>query len=178
MALAPYRRFQAALAVVLPFEGGYVDLPLDRGGPTDRGVTQATYDRCRMLQGLQRRDVREMTPDELEAIYYLDYWRPPRCEELPPPVGLAVFDCAVHSGVQTAVRLLQEAAETVVDGVFGPITLSRVGLVPAHDLVRRCLGLRYSHWLRIVRAHPEQKVFLQGWVNRLRALKAATDTFT
>lgn len=34
--------FEQALACVLASEGGYVDHPLDPGGATNRGITQAT----------------------------------------------------------------------------------------------------------------------------------------
>ena len=59
--------FAQALPVILKHEGGYVTDPVDRGGATNFGVTQATYDAWRASVREKVRPVKEITTDEVEA---------------------------------------------------------------------------------------------------------------
>ena len=56
--------FERALEFVFPSEGGYVNNKYDRGGATNMGITQNTYDAYRQRQGLQSEDVRYITRGE------------------------------------------------------------------------------------------------------------------
>jgi lysozyme family protein len=115
--------FTAALNFVLRWEGGFVDHPKDPGGRTNKGITQKVYDCWRARRGEPPADVRWILDAEVEAIYESDYWLPPRCDLLQEPLALLQFDTAVNMGVGRAVRLLQAAVGTEVDGDFGPRTL-------------------------------------------------------
>ncbi len=103
--------FETALAFVLRWEGGYSDHPQDPGGATNYGITQRTYDAWRKRQGLPTRPVREISMEEVQAIYRDRYWKPlpARYAEKDPALALALFDFAVNSGVGTARRALREA---------------------------------------------------------------------
>lgn len=102
--------FQRALARVLRYEGGYVDHPSDPGGATNRGITQAAYDRWRSSQNQPLRSVRDCTLDETTAIYWRDYWLPSGAEQKPAPMAAATFDAAVHSGISNALKFEAGAA--------------------------------------------------------------------
>lgn len=101
--------FPAALARALRYEGGFVDHPDDPGGPTNKGITQRTYDAYRRRLGLATRTVRLIEDPEVEAIYYRDYWIPAGCAERPPALAAALFDAAVHHGLGNALRFAAEA---------------------------------------------------------------------
>ncbi|RTH00928.1 hypothetical protein CSW50_10075 [Thermus scotoductus] len=105
--------FERALAFVLRWEGGYSDHPDDPGGATNYGITQATYDAWRKRQGLPTRPVREISMDEVRAIYRTRYWDPlpARYAEKDPPLALALFDYAVNSGLGAARRALAAVGE-------------------------------------------------------------------
>ena len=92
--------FERALAFVLRWEGGKVDDPHDKGGRTNRGITQRTYDGWRDEKGLPRRDVYELEEEELQAIYRTLYWWPAKL--LSWPLNLVVFDSAVLFGAGRA----------------------------------------------------------------------------
>lgn len=94
--------FEKALTFVLRAEGGYSDNPADPGGATNRGITQATYNAWRTGRGLPTRPVREITGEEVKAIYRERYWNPIRGDDLPPALALAAFDTAVNMGVAAA----------------------------------------------------------------------------
>jgi lysozyme family protein len=54
-------RERKTLAKVLVHEGGYVNHPVDPGGPTNQGVTQRVYEGYRKGKGLAPRSVKNIT---------------------------------------------------------------------------------------------------------------------
>lgn len=119
--------FQHALAFVLRWEGGWADHPHDPGGATMRGITLATYTQWRLQQGRKKptkEDLRNISDEEVQAIYRAGYWGKCRCDELPAGLALLVFDMAVNAGPARAVRLLQATVGEVQDGIIGPRTVA------------------------------------------------------
>ena len=66
--------FKSALQFVLKWEGGYVNNENDKGGATNYGITQNTYNNWLKSKGLAYKDVRDITRAEIENIYYKNYW--------------------------------------------------------------------------------------------------------
>lgn len=157
--------FEAALARTLEHEGGYAHHPLDRGGPTNRGITQRTYDTWRDTTGKAKRPVEFIDDEEVREIYHADYWKPCACDNLPPRLAAAVFDFAVNSGVWNAKTALQRALRVRTDGVIGPVTIATASGTP--DAVLLLLEERAEHIAEIVQQRPGQAVFLNGWMRRL-----------
>lgn len=166
--------FEQALSFVLAREGGYVDHPLDKGGATNKGITQATFDSWRSRLRLHTSPVKDITPTEVEAIYRRHYWIDGRCDDISdirPVTAIAHFDACVNHGLSRAAKMLQEAIGTVkVDGSIGPQTLGALAEMSDYDLARRYLEVRYRFYHSIVRNSPSQKVFLNGWMSRIRHL--------
>jgi lysozyme family protein len=167
----PSAAFDASLPFVLRWEGGFVDHPDDPGGATNRGITQGVYDAWRVRRGLAPRSVRQIEDDEVEGIYETGYWIPPSCDLLPRQLDLLHFDTAVNMGVQRAVRFLQGAVGCPVDGDFGPLTK---GAVAGCDVTATKAGYceqREAYYRRLVAVKPRFSEFLQGWLNRVAALR-------
>lgn len=163
--------FAQALPVILKHEGGYVTDPVDRGGATNFGVTQATYDAWRASVREKVRPVKEITTDEVEAIYHARYWLEAKCDALPWPASLAHFDAAVNHGVGRAAHLLQEALGVPVDGKIGPQTLAAAAKLAPAELVTRMLWERVEFYQLISKG--EQVKFLRGWLARVLELRKA-----
>jgi lysozyme family protein len=169
--------FEKALPVTLAFEGGYVDNPLDRGGPTNFGVTQNTYSRWLKMQGEPDADVRDIPEEAMEAIYRTSYWDAAHCGQLAEPLDLCHFDAAVNHGPERAIKMLQEAAGVTIDGLFGPHTLAAIQADDPIRVADRYLDAREGFYRLIVARDPTQQEFLPGWekrVGRLRSIVAAT----
>ena len=66
--------FKKALAFVLKWEGGFVNDPDDKGGATNKGITQNTYNSYLKSKGMRAKSVRYITQAEVEDIYYKQYW--------------------------------------------------------------------------------------------------------
>ena len=90
--------FGASLPFILRWEGGFVDDPDDRGGRTNKGVTQNVYHAWRADQGLAQQDVQQINDQEVGAIYFQGYWLPAKCDVLRSKLDLAAFDTAVNMG--------------------------------------------------------------------------------
>lgn len=165
--------FKTALAHVLRYEGGYVNHPNDRGGPTNKGITQSTYNTYSKLQGLAIRDVKDIGDDEVGAIYYHSYWLSAHCDKLPSPLNMVVFDTAVNSGPNRAIKMLQRILALNQDGVVGPKTLAAIAdIKDAKGACDDYLDEREAFFKAIVASRPDQHVFLKGWLSRVSKLRA------
>ena len=165
--------FLNALAKTLGFEGGIVDDPNDRGGLTKWGITQRTYDAWRVTTGQGTRPVTQMGDREMRQIYFDEYWTPLRADEMPEDLAAAVFDMAVNSGHGNAVRTLQRSLGLDADGVIGPLTIGACARGSVLAFLRRRGGFIQD----VIRKHPSDVEFLEGWINRLldqAAMKART----
>ena len=163
------KNFNAALAHVLLFEGAYSDHPLDPGGATNLGITQAVLQSYRG-QPVSKDDVRALTKKEAAAIYKKNYWEPTCCGSLPSGIDFAVFDCAVNQGIGRAARFLQQAANVTADGKIGPATLAAVARTPADALLGEFMARRMLSYGLLQKLF---KTFGLGWSRRLMATHVA-----
>lgn len=186
MEQGPFRR---AFEVSLEHEGGYVDHPADRGGPTNKGVTQRTWHdfvrakhadmRTASAEDVEKKyPLKDLSNDDVAEVYYQGYWRPAKCGLMPnEAIAALVFDAAINHGPRRALRMLQAAAwmpAKQCDGVWGPKTAQAVlqagedpiGFADDYLLARE----RFYRW--IVNDDPTQGVFLRGWMNRLAGQRA------
>ena len=145
--------------------------PNDRGGRTNRGITQTVYDAWRKQQGGLPRDVQLLEDAEMQAIYQTQYWLPPRCDLLEGALDLVQFDTAVNMGPRRAVQFLQSASGCGVDGSFGPATQKAVQACDQGAMTATYCDVREKYYRALVARDPSQGVFLKGWMNRLNALR-------
>lgn len=101
---------QSLLDDILRREGGFVDHPSDRGGPTKYGITQAALSDYRG-RPVSVDDVRTLSEHEARAIYVERYVSRPGFDRLEHTALMALLvDCAVNHGVTRAAKWLQQAA--------------------------------------------------------------------
>jgi lysozyme family protein len=166
--------FEPSLSFVLLHEGGYVNHPDDPGGPTNRGITQAAYDRWRGDRDLSSRSVLYLERHELEEIYFY-YWISAGCDLLPAWLDMVVFDTAVNMGYYRAKVFLQKALRVEADGIIGPQTKSAIKKAEREGRVRQLIRShcrqRRFRYLWLVLKKPKKAVFLKGWLNRIRKLR-------
>jgi lysozyme family protein len=156
--------------IVETFEGGFVDHPDDRGGPTNHGITIQTLSEARG-QPVSRGDIKALSRSEAIEIITRGYAEQPGYTRIQHPlVRLAVIDFAIHSGPRTATQALQRAAGTIPDGLFGPITERSVNEAESSSLVQSLTASRLAHWAGIFQRDPSQRVFAAGWLHRMAQL--------
>ncbi len=140
--------FDEAFQIVLGSEGGFSNHAADRGGRTNYGVTQSTYNSFRARNGLGQQDVRNISQGEVKAVYK-EFWDESGAGQLPPQAALAVFDMAINSGPARARKLWEQSGgdlQTFMDN-------------------------RRQFYYNLVDRNPSQGVFLNGWMNRLANLE-------
>lgn len=160
--------FEQLVERVLDREGGYVNHPDDRGGPTNYGITQRIYGDWLASKGQLFRNVRDMTKAEARQIYFELYWKNSKANALPSNVQEVHFDAAINHGVRRAALLLQAAAAATQDGAIGPKTLAAVAAMDKDLLLMRYLVLRYRFYGDIIKRDRKQLSFITGWLDRIR----------
>lgn len=161
--------FAKSLAKVLVHEGGYVNDPVDPGGATNKGVTQAVYDGWRRSHGQPPQSVKALNADEVAGIYRMLYWDRIRGDDLASGVDYAVFDFAVNSGTHRAATFLQACAGVATDGMIGKQTLDAVQRMGAERAINALCDRRLGFLQRL-------KIFWRfgkGWTRRVQDVRTA-----
>lgn len=167
--------FEAALAHVLKSEGGWSDHAKDPGGATMMGVTLKLFREWRRNPAMTKADLKAITRDEVRQIYHDLFWRNIKGDELKPAVALMAMDTAVNSGVRTAIKTLQRAAneggpfKLIADGVLGPQSLTAINAIEPSRLLD-AFGAQRMVFYGLLPIFP---VFCKGWSRRLFAARAA-----
>lgn len=159
-ALPKASAFDLAVGFVLKdqIEGGYVNDPRDPGGETNFGISKRSY---------PKENIKAMTRERAVEIYRRDFWDKPGCENLPPMLGIALFDCAVNQGPAIAPKLLQRALNVAADGIIGPKTTAAAAKANEPDALVQFLGWRLHRY-----AHTANAVtYMRGWSNRVLLLQ-------
>ncbi|MGI9437130.1 MAG: glycoside hydrolase family 108 protein [Geminicoccaceae bacterium] len=160
---------------VIRREGGFVDHPADRGGPTKFGITQKTLAR-HLGRDVKPDDVRRLRLDLAADIYRSTYFMKPRIDSLPASIQAFLFDSAVNHGPRRAIRFLQLVCNAAgfgplsADGLCGPATRGQAKAAESAMgpwLLAALAEERRIFYRLIVDRNPSQQVFFKGWMNRL-----------
>lgn len=144
--------FTKMLAFVLEHEGGFVNHRHDKGGATNKGVTQNTYNSYRKQKGLATRSVKDITSEEAREIYYNNYKECGADKISDPRLAMCVFDWANHSGSNN--KALQRA------------------LKECNGDVDKFIQMRSDFLHSLIEKDRTQEDFRDGWDNRIKDLKS------
>jgi lysozyme family protein len=155
---------------LLQLEGGYVNHPEDKGGPTNKGVTLSTF---RKYCGQERtiKDLRNISYGTWQGIMKDLYWDKCLADKIEnQSVAELAVDWCVNSGL-VGLRKVQEIAGTKPDGIAGPKTIAAINNANQEELFDRIMSARKQFYINIVKRNPSQKIFMNGWMNRLSVFK-------
>ena len=132
---------------IIQREGGFVDNPADKGGPTKYGVTQTTLADWRK-RPVSVQDVQALTETEARAIYQQNYITAPGFDKITDAkLFELVVDCAVNHGVERARSWYSELPRDAT-------------------AFNKLLARRIKFYGQIISKNPSQSVFAAGWLNR------------
>lgn len=150
------KNFDKAFQLVIGAEGGYSNDPRDPGGETKYGICKRSY---------PNEDIKNLTLARAKLLYKRDYWDVTKCDDLPYPLDLFVFDAAANQGVGTAAMLLQRACGVMQDGKIGPGTIAAA----TPDRAAMFMADRAVRYAGTANADT----YLRGWLKRLFTLSMA-----
>lgn len=166
--------FKPILFNTLKLEGGETT---DTGGHTNYGVTQKSFDAYASSNNLPSKNVSNLNFGDVKNFYETDYYKKPGIDLIPSQkVGGVVFDYGVNAGVGTAIKKLQEIVGAKVDGKLGKKTLSAIDSYIKQNgedfLASQILNKRAEHYIQLANSNPDKYGrYLQGWMNRISAVK-------
>jgi lysozyme family protein len=159
---------QEILADVLKKEGWpeYTENPNDRGGPTKGGITLKALETYKGKR-CTRRELKLFSRRAAMHLLTRHYIQPRGIALLAgTALGPQLIDNAVLSGPRLAVQDLQGVLGVPVDGIIGPQTCEAYGRLDARVVGNRLAMARALRLARHVKKHPDQLVFLVGWLTR------------
>lgn len=153
---------------------GVIKKKSDLGGPTLVGVTLTTFQEWRVGKGKTKpteADLARMSYTEWLEILRSLFWDRCKGDQIKSQSVANMFvDWVWHSG-PLMIRKVQNIFSLVQDGIVGPKTLAALNAVPAQTVFNRIKAAREQYYRMVVANGPSQGVNLQGWLNRLNAIK-------
>jgi lysozyme family protein len=146
--------FDDAFDRLMGHEGSYVNDPKDPGSATKWGISQRSYPLL---------NIKALTREQAKHIYRRDFWSRIQADTLPDGVAFQVFDFAVNSGIETAVRYLQRAVGVADDGHWGPVSRKAAEAMSEADLILLLNSERLDFMTRL-KNWPHAS---RGWARRI-----------
>lgn len=176
--------FNDAVEKVLKHEGGFVNDPLDRGGATNFGITQKTYDKWMQKKTKNPNykstveEIKNMPIGNAKAIYKEEYWDTMGGDKIKYySVASALFDQAVNRGVVAVSEQVQQVLNLPQDGIMGKNTITALNKLNDKDFLNQFFMMAEKSYRTIVKKNPSQVKFLNGWLKRLSSLQSYTNQF-
>ncbi len=167
-------KFENFAGKLLRLEGGYVNHPLDRGGPTKYGVILSVWqEHGHDKDGdgdIDEEDIKKLSESDAKYIakkIFWDYF----LADLILNQSLAEFivDWGYNSGRKTVAKIVQRLAKVTVDGIVGPQTVTAINCAD-QELLFNALKIERKVFLNnIIKRRPDQIVFYDGWMNRVNS---------
>jgi lysozyme family protein len=146
--------FDEAFDRVIGHEAGYVNNPQDPGGETNWGISKRSYPHL---------NIKKLTRGESKEIYRVDFWQRVNADKLPDGVAFQLFDFAVNSSIETAVRYLQRAVGVADDGHWGPVSQKAADTTSETDMIMVLNAERLDFMTRL-KNWPNAS---RGWARRI-----------
>ena len=181
------------LPVTLKYEGGYSNVPGDKGGETYRGISRKSnpdwkgwkfIDKIKKPslfvkeQPIKQNTIFPQLEAEVAKFYYTNYFVRNGFHLLnTTDLALVLFDWAVHGGYSLQ-RLLGVVKRTFGRSFnatnFDAKLASWLESFSKNTLLTALINERNGYLKNIVQNNPSQKKFESGWDNRLNDLKSIT----
>jgi lysozyme family protein len=146
--------FDTTFNRLLGNEGSYSIDPLDPGGETNWGISKRSYPNL---------IIKELTREDAYNIYFRDFWAKIDASKLADGISFQLFDFAVNSGMDTAIRYFQRALGVADDGYFGPISHAAMLRMTESDMIMRLNAERLDYMTRL-KNWPSAG---RGWARRI-----------
>jgi lysozyme family protein len=160
-----------AIELILGVEGGNANDPDDFGGKTNFGISDLRDGKEDglidiNLDGIGDIDPENLTRDQAIVIFFTDYWLANKCDQLPEPVALIIFDIAVNQSAVFARKSLQRIIGAKPDGFIGKNTLKSLQSADITNVLHELTKRRCLRYAKKVKDTSTQIKYLRGWLDR------------
>lgn len=171
---------------IIKAEGGFVDNPSDKGGPTKYGITLDTLSAWRQ-KACSRADVFNLDENEALAIYTERYFNAPGfalVNQVSGSIAYELTDTGVNMGVSVSGAFLQRLLNVLnnsgkdypdisVDGHVGPGTiatlrqfLAKRGFDAGQAVILKGLNcLQGARYVELCEKREANETFVYGWLS-------------
>ena len=160
--------FNLAIEPLLDIEKGFNDIPNDRGGPTNFGIS-LKWCRQAINPSATTDDIRNLTRARAIEMYRERFWKFDAINS--QEVANKIFEMAVHASgatpfiVQKSLNYVSKAG-LLVDGIFGPKTVMAINNCASEALLKELRARAAFRYAEIVFHDPTQMSFMLGWCRR------------
>ncbi len=109
----------------------------------------------------------------VQSFYQTEFWNQWYAQLSTNDIAKRVFDEAVNAGPGTAVKILQEAINSLgimpsiaVDGGWGPNTVAAANACDLTELLKAFIKFRCARYSNIAEDNPSDAKYLDGWLER------------
>lgn len=160
--------------IILKWEGGFVNDPVDRGGATNKGVTIATWRKVGYDKDgdgdIDVDDMKLLTQADFEHVLRI-YWNRWQADKIKSQALANILVDWVWGSGAWGIKIPQRILGLMDDGKVGRNTLSAINAADPKSLFAKIYVARLKFLENIVTKDPKQKRFLKGWKNRLADFK-------
>lgn len=158
--------FDLAFNRLIDVEKGFSDDPNDpgnwTGGVIGRGILKGTKYGI-SAASYPHKDIVNLMLDDSRRLYRRDFWDRIDADHLFDGIAFQLFDFAVNSGIETAIRYLQRAVGVADDGHWGPVSRAAAAALSESDTILRLNGERLDFMTRLANWPHAGK----GWARRI-----------
>lgn len=173
--------FQKVIPFSLAYEGGYNDIKEDKGGATNHGISLSFAKSTENMKIFDKNndgkitniDIKNLTEKEAIKIYKIYFWDKLKLDRITSDKkAFVIFDASINHGLGNATKLAQRALNMCgynikIDGKWGPKTLSACEDAQTDLFIEMFLNERAKFYRNIVNKNEKQRIFLNGWLNRI-----------
>jgi len=166
--------FEGFASKVLHLEGGFVNHPADKGGPTKYGVILSTWKQYGYDKDndgdIDADDVKELSEDDARYVAKKVFWDFFKADAIvSQSIAEFIVDWGYNSGRVLVAKKVQKLLNLVVDGAIGTLTVNAINNAIPKTLFESLKQARKNFIEAIVKEKPSQKVFYKGWMNRINS---------
>ena len=160
---------------ILRYEGGFVNDPCDKGGATNMGVTLATWRAVGYDKDgdgdIDADDIWLLSVADATSVLKTNYWNRWKADKIAnQSIAEILVDWIWGSG-KWGIVIPQRLLKVSEDGIVGTGTLFALNNANQRGLHAAIFQARKTFIEELVKNHPDQQKFFNGWMNRLNNFK-------